>query len=118
MDRGPVAEQVDSLRVDEPAEPAQPEPAEPAVPRLAAAWARLQDHVTASFQSGVSKCGTAVSHNTAVVVNEIDTRAIMCSHVAVDSAEYVSTQVDATKSQIVDTHEQVVRRVNENKEAV
>jgi hypothetical protein len=42
----------------------------------------------------------------------------MCSHVAVDSAEYVSTQVDATKSQIVDTHEQVVRRVNENKEAV
>merc|ERR1719409_2362900 len=121
MDKGPVAEQVDSLRVDEPAEPAQPEPAEPAepaLPRLAAAWARLQDHVTASFQSGVSKCGTAVSHNTAVVVNEIDTRAIMCSHVAVDSAEYVSTQVDATKSQIVDTHEQVVRRVNENKEAV
>jgi hypothetical protein len=109
-ERTEKAEQVDSLRVDQ-------ETAEPALPKLAAAWARLQDHVSTSFQSGVSACGSAVSNKTFVVVDKIDRSAIMCSHAANDGTQYVASSADETAAKISAAHNGVVRQVDETSEA-
>jgi hypothetical protein len=105
------ADEVDSLRVDTAAEPA-----DPALPKLAAAWARLQDHVSATFQNSVSTCHSTVSQKKQVVVNEVDRHMIMCSTAANDGREYIVATTDATKLQIKSTHDEVVRKVGETTE--
>jgi hypothetical protein len=111
-EKSPAAEQVDALRVDVSAEPA-----EPALPKLAAAWARLQDHVASTFQSSVSTCSSTVSKKTQVFVEGVDRSAITCSRVASDGATYVASTADATKSQIQATHHDVVHKVSETTES-